>query len=94
MRKTKKTMAQKETAKTFNRARMETTGVTLFVPFDVTHTVHLADALESRVVRRNEQVLVLEPGENRPTLVFVTSQLTYHHVAQGELAGEPYAVTF
>ena len=66
----------------------------LFVPFDVTRTSPLADAIEERVVRRDEQMVVLEPGESRPPLVFVTSQMTYHHIAQGELAGERFVVTF
>ena len=66
----------------------------LFVPFDVTRTSPLVDAVETRLVRRDEQVLVLEPGESRPPLVFITSQMTYHHIAQGELAGVPFAVTF
>jgi len=87
-------MTQHEPEGAFERARMDTTGVTLFIPFEVTRTAPLADALERRVVRRDQPVLVLEPGESRPPLVFVTSQMTYHHVAQGELAGEPYAVTF
>jgi len=76
------------------KSRTSTKEITLFVPFDVTRTTPLADALERRVVRPGEPMLVLEPGEGRPPLVFVTSQMTYHHVAQGELAGEPYAVTF
>ena len=28
------------------------------------------------------------------TLVLVSSQMTYHHVAQGEMEGEPWMVTF
>lgn len=37
-------------------------------------------------------VLVFEAGGE--TLVLVSSQMSYHHVAQGEMAGEPWMVTF
>ena len=37
-------------------------------------------------------VLVFEVGES--TLVLVSSQMAYHHVAQGEMNGEPWMVTF
>ena len=36
-------------------------------------------------------MLVERGGEAR---VFLLRQLTYHHLAQGELAGEPYMVSF
>ena len=36
-------------------------------------------------------MLVERGGETR---AFLLHQLTYHHVAQGELAGEPYVVSF
>ena len=37
-------------------------------------------------------VLVFEAGGS--TLVLVSSQMAYHHVAQGEMNGEPWMVTF
>ena len=37
-------------------------------------------------------VLVFEAGGQ--TLVLVTSQMSYHHVAQGDIRGEPWMVTF
>ncbi|MFV1988297.1 MAG: hypothetical protein ACC682_13525 [Gemmatimonadota bacterium] len=36
-------------------------------------------------------MLIERGGETR---AFLLHQLTYHHVAQGELAGEPYVVSF
>lgn len=36
-------------------------------------------------------MLVERGGETR---AFLIHQLTYHHLAQGELAGEPYMVSF
>jgi len=52
----------------------------------------LADALDEGHVTRETPVLVFEAGGE--TLVLVTSQMSYHHVAQGEMAGEPWMVTF
>ncbi len=37
-------------------------------------------------------LLVFERGGERGALL--RDQMTYHHLAQGELAGEPYLVTF
>ena len=37
-------------------------------------------------------LMVIERGGE--TRAFLLHQLTYHHVAQGELAGEPYVVSF
>ncbi|MBN1882185.1 MAG: hypothetical protein JW885_08445 [Deltaproteobacteria bacterium] len=87
-------MTHKKPAGTRGASKIDRMSTSLFVPFDVTRTFPLPDALETRVVRKDEQVLVLEPGEGRPPLAFVTSQITYHHIAQGELAGVPFAVTF
>ena len=40
----------------------------------------------------DEQLIVFErSGEKRALLV---RQMAYHHVAQGELAGEPYLIAF
>ena len=52
----------------------------------------LADALEDGHVSRETPVLTFEAGGE--TLVLITSQMSYHHVAQGEIAGEPWMVTF
>ncbi|MDX1493860.1 MAG: hypothetical protein R3253_07375 [Longimicrobiales bacterium] len=43
-------------------------------------------------VQGDTPVLVFEAGGE--TLVLVSSQMSYHHVAQGEIAGEPWMVTF
>lgn len=43
-------------------------------------------------VADDDVVLVLERGGHRRGLL--ARQMGYHHVAQGELAGEPYLVTF
>ena len=40
----------------------------------------------------DERLLLFERNGQRRALL--TRQMVYHHVAQGELAGEPYLVTF
>ena len=40
----------------------------------------------------DQDILVLERGDQR--LAFLVSQMTYHHLAQGKLAGQPYLVSF
>ena len=52
----------------------------------------LRDARRVGAVDDDQPVLVFEAGGE--TLVLVTSQMSYHHVAQGEMAGEPWMVTF
>ena len=52
----------------------------------------LADALDDRAVAGDAGVLVIEVAGSK--LALVTRQMAYHHVAQGELAGEPWMVTF
>ena len=52
----------------------------------------LQDARRAGHVQDDQPVLIFEAGGE--TLVLVTSQMSYHHVAQGEMAGEPWMVTF
>ncbi len=61
----------------------------VFVPFRPTGPgTPLADA----DLPDDEELLVVERAGER--LGFVMRQMAYHHVAQGELAGKPYLVTF
>ncbi len=52
----------------------------------------LSDARRSGDVSDDTPVLVFEAGGS--TLVLVSSQMAYHHVAQGDMNGEPWMVTF
>jgi hypothetical protein len=64
----------------------------LFVPFRVRAMRRLQEALATCDVHRNAPVLVLE--RDGGTLVLLTHQMSYHHVAQGEMAGRPWMVSF
>ena len=63
-----------------------------FDPFRPTNFESLADALAARKVVEDTPLLVLTRGDTR--LALLTTQMSYHHVAQGELAGEPWMVSF
>ncbi|MDT8340312.1 MAG: hypothetical protein RQ751_02265 [Longimicrobiales bacterium] len=52
----------------------------------------LADVLRSGAIEPATPIVTFEAGGR--TLTLVTAQLAYHHVAQGEMAGEPWMVTF
>jgi len=63
-----------------------------FDPFPVATTEPLKDALEEGKVREETAVLLLARGNTR--LALLTEQMSYHHIAQGELEGEPWMVSF
>ena len=66
---------------------------TLYEPFRVGETRPLAEALRAGDADPLTSVLVIEhPRAGR--LALVTDQMAYHHVAQGEIAGEPWMVSF
>jgi len=48
--------------------------------------------LHTAGLKPQAQLLVFERGAARRAVL--RRQMIYHHVAQGELAGEPYLVTF
>ncbi len=63
-----------------------------FDPFPVTTMEPLEDALESGKIGEETAVLLLTRGDTR--LALLTEQMSYHHIAQGELEGEPWMVSF
>ncbi len=79
-------------AATFDPARALLNDAPMFTPFRPTGTTRLADALRDGDVLDDTGVLVTEVGGQ--LLALVTQQMSYHHVAQGEMAGEPWMVTF
>ena len=64
----------------------------VFIPFYPTRTEALSEALKRRKITADTDVLVTEAGGS--ALVLDNAQMSYHHVAQGELNGEPWLVTF
>ncbi len=64
----------------------------IFEPFHAMSAYPLRIALSQGELREDAPVLVLVRGA--VTLVLMTRQLLYHHVAQGEVEGEPWMVSY
>jgi hypothetical protein len=64
----------------------------IFAPFRVTSTRPLGDALAAGDVQQKTPVLVAE--FDAATVVLLRRQLTYHHVAQGDVGGEQWMVSY
>ena len=79
-------------AAVFDTSRVLLYDTTRFQPFNVTETRTLRDALNDDVVHEDTPLLVLEGSSG--SLALLVEQMAYHHVAQGELAGEPWMVSF
>jgi hypothetical protein len=63
----------------------------IFAPMRVPATRPLRAALEGRLVRKSEPVVVAECFAT--PVVTLKRQLAFHHVAQGEVAGEPWLIS-
>ena len=63
-----------------------------FDAFRQKETQSLADALKDGAVERDTPLMVMQREE--ATLALITTQMAYHHVAKGNLMGEPWLVTF
>ncbi len=76
----------------FDIARARVGAGSRFEPFQVRETRLLSDALAAGVVESDTRLLVMEHAAGR--LALLTDQMAYHHVAQGDIAGEPWMVSF
>jgi hypothetical protein len=63
-----------------------------FQRFVVKGSESLEIAVKEKKIGGDDQILIVERNGER--LAFAISQIAYHHIAQGELAGQPYLVTF
>lgn len=77
---------------TFNPTRATLLNKPVFIPFYPIRTDALSEVLKRGNVAPNADVLVTEVGG--AALVLDSAQMSYHHVAQGELNGAPWLVTF
>ena len=64
----------------------------MFEPFYVEETIPLKEALDNGTLQKDTPLALLH-NEAGP-LTLVMSQLMYHHLAQGEMEGEPWLVSF
>ncbi|MFC4076178.1 DUF3179 domain-containing (seleno)protein [Salinithrix halophila] len=63
-----------------------------FQRFDVVASEPLADVVQRKKIKPKDEVLIVERAGQR--LAFSLYQMTYHHVAQGELGGQPFILAF
>ena len=63
-----------------------------FAPFVDPDWRSLRAVLRAGIISDDTPVLVFEAGGS--TLVLLSRQMAYHHVAQGDMNGEPWMVTF
>ncbi len=61
-------------------------------PFSVKEIRPLSKALAKGELTENTSILVVEHEAGK--LALLTLQLVHHHVAQGEIAGQPWMVSF
>lgn len=76
----------------FDIGRAAINDTTVFAPFMVTSLTRLRDALDNHTVDEDTPMLVFDTRAG--SVALVTAQMTYHHAAQGEIAGEPWMVSF
>ncbi len=87
------TVAHAQTgAAAFDHSRAILSDSSFFEAFYVEETIPLREALASGTLRKDTPLALLH-NEAGP-LTLVMSQLMYHHLAQGEMEGEPWLVSF
>ena len=65
---------------------------TRYDPFVVEETRSLRGALREGIVQDQSRVMVMQ--HDTGVLALVVDQMAYHHIAQGEIMGEPWMVSF
>ena len=82
--------SQKDMAE-FDSNRASLRDKAIFPPVYVETTVPLSEALTRGDVREDTHLMVIE--RKARMLALLTKQMIYHHVAQGEIDGEPWMVS-
>ncbi len=86
------TSQSRKTMTEFDASRARLSDKDQFEPFYVKVTRPLREAFASGNVREDTPILVME--RDAGVLALLTQQMSYHHLAQGEMAGEPWLVSF
>jgi hypothetical protein len=81
-----------QTAEDFDEARAYIGESPMFDAFYPEEYEPLATARRSGRVHDDTGLLSIDLGTTKLTLL--TTQMAYHHIAQGEMAGEPWMVSF
>jgi len=81
-----------QTAEDFDESRAYIGEEPMFDAFYPDAYESLAEVRRGGRVEDDTGLLVLRRGDS--TLTLLTFQMAYHHIAQGEMAGEPWMVSF
>jgi len=73
----------------FDASRATLKGPDMFKRFQVSED---GESLAGADIDPEKEIIIFERGSEHRALI--VSQMAYHHVAQGELAGAPYLITF
>ena len=84
--------ASAQTAQDFDLGRAYIGEAPMFDAFYPTEYESLASVRRSGRVNDDTALLVLQ--RDGATLTLLTMQMSYHHIAQGEMEGEPWMVSF
>lgn len=84
--------AHAQTAEDFDEARALLGESPMFDAFYPEEYEPLSTLRRDGRVDDDTAILALRRGDT--TLALLTNQMSYHHIAQGELAGEPWMVSF
>lgn len=76
----------------FDRGRAWVMDSTVYPPLRADAGRSLVDLLAEGVIHNDTPLLLLERERGRIGLL--TEQMSYHHVAQGDIDGEPWMVSF
>src|SRR5688572_19030527 len=76
----------------FDVARLNSSVYGSFEAFHVADTQPLRDALKSRIVANDTDLLVTDTAGG--TLALIVEQMAYHHIAQGRSNGRDWLVSF
>ncbi|HJN38766.1 MAG TPA: hypothetical protein QGH28_01150 [Chloroflexota bacterium] len=96
-------MTQSDAVRNFDPARAHLSDTDDFPPFNVEASDErpLGEVLAAGKLRPDTELVVTERrrsdtngGHETAPLAFVVRKLAFHHVAQGEIAGEPWMVSF
>jgi hypothetical protein len=79
-------------ARPFDLTRAVFVDKMLYPPAHFNTTYSLADKVRDGMILSQTSLLMMETGTQ--PLTFITLQMVYHHVAQGESSGEPWLVSF
>lgn len=85
-------MIASEPSSAFDPSRAALFDRDVFAPFRVLQYEQLTGLVERGRIRQRTPVLVTELPVQPVALI--TTQMAYHHVAQGDIAGKPWLVSF